>query len=726
MIAHLFPGQGSQQVGMGADLFDAFPQQTAAADEVLGYSIKTLCLEDPQGQLGQTQFTQPALYVVNALSFLARRADGEPAPDCVAGHSLGEFNALFAAGVFDFETGLRMVQRRGALMSQARGGGMAAVLGFDQARVREILASEGLDRIDLANINSPNQIVVAGKADDVEGARAVFESLGARYVTLNVSGAFHSRYMEASRDEFADFVSGMTFNAPTIPVIANATARPYAPGELLSTLTRQIASPVRWCESVQVLMGMGIDTFVEVGPGSVLSGLVRQIRRSAEPIVLDPDTAAGEPAAQPVPSEPAPDESLPVVCGSMFRGISGPEFVAAAAHEGIVATLGTDGLPLDRVEELVVRTVQLLGSRPWAMAVSPSWHDRQREAALIDMAVRHGVSRLEASGYVSVSPALIAYRLSGAQVVGGTPVLPHRVMCKTSRPEVAASFCTPAPADMVQNLLDEGRINPAEADIATSVATATELCAESQGGWLTDHTSAAAVLPTFRRLRDRVLSQGVAHPIRVGLAGGMGSPEAVAAALVMGAEFVVTGSINQCTPEAATSEHVKQMLAACDIQDTTTAPTADGFELGTQMQVMRRGVLVPARAQRLREVYERYRSWDEVDDRTREQIERRVLGESFAQARRRAEAAGVISPTEADPRVVLAGVVRHYLGRCAERAIAGDPDDQVDFLVPTGPAMGALNWWVRGTDLEDWRSRGVGRLNRALYLAALELLGQRA
>ena len=140
MIVHLFPGQGSQHVGMGAELFKRYPQLVEQADEVLGYSIKTLCLEDPRSELSQTQFTQPALFIVNALSYLARIDDGEAQPDFVAGHSLGEYDALFAAGVVDFEQGLRLVQRRGALMSQVRGGGMAAVVGLDEQGVLDVIA----------------------------------------------------------------------------------------------------------------------------------------------------------------------------------------------------------------------------------------------------------------------------------------------------------------------------------------------------------------------------------------------------------------------------------------------------------------------------------------------------------------------------------------------------------------------------------------------------------
>src|SRR5437762_401122 len=176
MTVFLFPGQGSQRKGMGNTLFDEFKEAIASADEILGYSIKELCLHDPHQQLGKTQFTQPALYVVNALSYLKKMKETGQAPDYVAGHSLGEYSALFAAGAFDFETGLRLVKKRGELMSQAIGGGMAAVIGFTLEQVDQVLKECGLTGIDIANYNTPTQIVIAGLKADIVSAKPFFEA----------------------------------------------------------------------------------------------------------------------------------------------------------------------------------------------------------------------------------------------------------------------------------------------------------------------------------------------------------------------------------------------------------------------------------------------------------------------------------------------------------------------------------------------------------------------
>lgn len=281
IVVCVFPGQGSQKVGMGAGLFERFPDQTRIADRVLGYSIESLCLKDPQAQLGNTEFTQPALFVVNALTYLARAQDGKATPSYLAGHSLGEYNALCAAGAFDFETGLRLVQRRGQLMSKMRGGAMAAVIGLPSDRISELLFNFAFDGVDIANYNSPTQTVISGPEAELQQAIPVLKEAGATVIALKVSGAFHSRMMKPAQKEFAEFLAGFDFKAPVIPVIANATAAPYDPAKLKETLAQQIASSVRWTETIRLLASKGEVEFEEVGPGKVLARLIQQIRETA-------------------------------------------------------------------------------------------------------------------------------------------------------------------------------------------------------------------------------------------------------------------------------------------------------------------------------------------------------------------------------------------------------------------------------------------------------------
>jgi len=278
MKAFIFPGQGSQSVGMGKELFRDFPDHVRRADEILGYSIETLCLQDPDRTLARTEFTQPALFVVNALSYLRRVARESP-PDFLAGHSLGEYSALFAAGAFDFEDGLRIVKMRGQLMGEASGGGMAAVIGCDIGVIRQTLLAHGLSGVDIANLNSPRQTVLSGSLPDLEAARPHLERAGGGFIPLPVSAPFHSRYMAHARERFEAFLRGFRFRPLRIPVIANVSALPYQDHQVIRNLNEQLCGPVRWTESIGYLVSRGVDSFEEVGPGTVLTRLVRDIRQ---------------------------------------------------------------------------------------------------------------------------------------------------------------------------------------------------------------------------------------------------------------------------------------------------------------------------------------------------------------------------------------------------------------------------------------------------------------
>jgi malonyl CoA-acyl carrier protein transacylase len=272
----MFPGQGSQIKGMGIELFSHFSEQIKQVDDVLGYSIKELCLEDPREQLGNTEYTQPALYVIEALSYLARAAE-EPAPKYLIGHSLGEYAALFAAGAFDFITGLKLVQKRGELMAQASGGGMLAVINLPEERIKFLLRVNGLDSIDFANFNSPKQIVLSGPAMDIIKANEILATEALMCVPLKVSGAFHSRYMQPAADEFAKFIAPFEFSPLKNQVLANVTAQSYTDNAIKENLVNQITHPVRWTEIIRSLKNQGETVFIEVGPGKVLTRLITQI-----------------------------------------------------------------------------------------------------------------------------------------------------------------------------------------------------------------------------------------------------------------------------------------------------------------------------------------------------------------------------------------------------------------------------------------------------------------
>ena len=292
MKTYMFPGQGSQSKGMGADLFDSFPELVAKADSILGYSIRQLCLDDPGNELGQTQFTQPALYVVNAMAYLKKIEEAGKCPDFVAGHSLGEFNALLAAGVFDFETGLKLVHKRGELMGQVSNGAMAAVVNTSKKQIEEILKTNGLSDICLANYNTPSQIVLSGLTEAMGKAEKLFPQGKMRFYPLATSGAFHSTFMRDAMTQFRQYLDNFTFAEPTIPVIANVTARPYDKDAIVETLASQIASMVRWSDSIQYLMALGLCRgdameFEEMGQGETLISMARTIKALTDADVLE-------------------------------------------------------------------------------------------------------------------------------------------------------------------------------------------------------------------------------------------------------------------------------------------------------------------------------------------------------------------------------------------------------------------------------------------------------
>lgn len=301
MTVYLFPGQGSQKKGMGGTLFDEFPEMTKQADDILGYSIKELCLNDEKRQLNQTQFTQPALYVVNAMSYQRKIKETGQNPDFLAGHSLGEYNALQAAGVFGFEDGLKLVRKRGELMSHAENGAMAAVVNLTDKEVKECIEQDGLSNIEIANYNAPTQIVISGLSEDVTKAQSYFEKAGGLFLPLKTSGAFHSSYMNDAKSIFEEYLQEFSFNDLQMPVISNVYARPYQQDQIKRCLSDQINHPVKWTQSMLYLLEQGEMEFEELGVGEVLTKLIQKIQSHFFEMKKDKESregAAGEKHAQ--------------------------------------------------------------------------------------------------------------------------------------------------------------------------------------------------------------------------------------------------------------------------------------------------------------------------------------------------------------------------------------------------------------------------------------------
>ena len=290
-VAYVFPGQGSQWVGMGHDLYHDFDSAKAVfeqADGALGFSLSQLCFEGPEDELRQTINAQPAIVTVSFACLEATRnvsaGNGLPLASFVAGHSLGEYTALAASGVLDFATTVYLARERGRLMHEAGQivpGGMAAIIGLDEPPLAEVCEETGTR---IANINCPGQIVISGAEDNLAQAMDLAKARGAyRAIPLQVSGAFHTPLMQPAVDGMAEVIATLSFSEPVIPIVGNTTAQPLTTAESIKEeLLRQLCNCIQWQRSVEYMVGDGVSTFIELGPGKVLAGLIKRIDKNVK------------------------------------------------------------------------------------------------------------------------------------------------------------------------------------------------------------------------------------------------------------------------------------------------------------------------------------------------------------------------------------------------------------------------------------------------------------
>lgn len=409
--------------------------------------------------------------------------------------------------------------------------------------------------------------------------------------------------------------------------------------------------------------------------------------------------------------------------GAMAHGLASPAMVVAMARAGLLASFGAAGLVTAKVDAGLATITREAAGKPFACNLIHSPSEPAMERSTVDLCLRHGVTCVEASAFLDLTPEVVRYRATGLAEGPGGPRIGHRVIAKVSRAEVAELFLRPAPAALLRGLVERGAITAEQARLAALVPMADDITAEADSGGHTDRRPMPVLLGEILRVRDAVCAE-TGHAVRVGAAGGIGTPAAAAAAFAMGADYVVTGSVNQACVESAQSDAVKQLLAAADVTDCDMAPSSDMFELGVDVQVLRRGTLFPSRARRLYELYRRHDGIADIPAAERADLERTVfrcgLDEVWADtvsyfAARDPEQ---ITRAEGNPKRRMALVFRWYLGLSSGWAAAGDPERAADYQVWCGAAMGACNAWLRGTPLEAVQRRGVTALARQIMRGA--------
>jgi trans-AT polyketide synthase/acyltransferase/oxidoreductase domain-containing protein len=416
----------------------------------------------------------------------------------------------------------------------------------------------------------------------------------------------------------------------------------------------------------------------------------------------------------------------------MYKGIASQELVTRMGRAGLLGYLGTGGMRLGEIAAAIdgLRH-ELPKGAPCGMNLLAGPPDL--EAATVELYLERDIRHVEASAYLGLTAPLLRYRLGGLRRrADGSVEAPRRLCAKVSRLEVARLFFSPPPAELVEALRAGGTITAEEAALAGSIPVASDVCVESDSGGHTDGGVMLALFPTLRRLADDLQrTHAFGEPVRVGAAGGLGTPEAIAAAFLLGADFVVTGSINQCTVEAGTSSAVKDILQEVEVGDTTLAPAGDLFELGAKIQVLKRGLLFAPRANRLYELYRSHESLDAIPAAETHRLESQYFGTSLAEVwaetrRYLAEhAPAELARAERQPKAKMAAVFRHYFVRSNRLALAGDITERVNFQIQCGPALGACNAWLRGSAMENWRQRHVDDLAVRLMTEAAGLLRRR-
>ncbi len=405
----------------------------------------------------------------------------------------------------------------------------------------------------------------------------------------------------------------------------------------------------------------------------------------------------------------------PYMTGAMAQGIASEEMVIALGKASILGSFGAGGLSPSRVETAINKIQQALQLKPYAFNLLHSPSEPAIERCSIDLYLKYQVRIIEASAFLDLTDNIVYYRAAGLSLNYANQVdINNKVIAKVSRREVATKFLQPAPRKILKQLVQQGLITELQATLAETVPMADDITVEADSGGHTDNRPLVCLLPSILELRDEIQNKyRYKTPVRIGVAGGISTPQSALAAFMMGAAYVVTGSINQSCIEAGTSQYTKELLAQAEMADVMMAPAADMFEMGVKLQVLKRGTLFPLRAQKLYELYKNYNSIEEIPTAEREKLERQILKKTVPEvwqetvnylSQRNPEK---LTKAASNPKLKMALIFRWYLGLSSRWSNTGEKGREIDYQIWCGPAMGSFNDWVKESYLSQPKNRHV-------------------
>lgn len=403
------------------------------------------------------------------------------------------------------------------------------------------------------------------------------------------------------------------------------------------------------------------------------------------------------------------------ITGAMANGIASADLVIAIGKANLLGSYGAAGQMPSKINESIDEIQAGLPHQTYAVNLIHSPSEQALESAAVDLFLNNGVKVVEASAFLALTENIVYYRLAGlSRDEDQTIIIDNKVIAKISRKEVAIPFMKAAPDEFVQSLLSKGKITRLQSELAKQVPMADDITVEADSGGHTDNRPLVTLLPAIIQLRDEIQQQNLfATKIRIGAAGGISTPASALAAFMMGAAYVVTGSVNQACIEAGTSEYVRKILQIVKSTDVMLAPASDMFENGVDLQVLKQGTLFGPRAKKLYEYYKRYNSIDEIPIKERQNLEQKIFRKPLEEIwqscikffeQRDPEQ---IERANNNPHRKMALIFRWYLGLSSSWANAGTPDRSLDYQIWCGPSMGAFNDWVKGTYLEHYENRKV-------------------